>query len=312
MEHPKITKIVGVITSWIVLASLASAAQQMRRSPPTPTRPPVSRSMARPVAHPYNPRVSGAPFRNVTNAAYNKNAALAKHTTLNNNTLSKNSMLNKNFASNKSLALNKNTTLNRNNTVNKNIVSNKNITSNKSIISNKNVAANKPGAFKHIDLPRKPNLNKPGKVFKPLDPGQHIAGSEKWRGPRYAAFRNYQPIYQTQIWWAHHYDTIVFIGGGWYAWDDGYWIPAWGYDSAAVYYCDCPIFAPVAEVDPCQIIANVQSALQAQGYYEGEIDGILNPDTQAALSAYQQAQGLDVTGSVDEPTVQSLGLVGES
>jgi lysozyme family protein len=115
-------------------------------------------------------------------------------------------------------------------------------------------------------------------------------------------------VWQTQAWWVQHYNSIIFISGGWYAWDQGYWIPAWGYDSASVYYYDEPTYAPVACQGLDQVVANVQSALQAQGYYQGEIDGVLGPDTQAALSAYQQAQGLEDTGAVDEPTVESLGL----
>jgi peptidoglycan hydrolase-like protein with peptidoglycan-binding domain len=52
----------------------------------------------------------------------------------------------------------------------------------------------------------------------------------------------------------------------------------------------------------------VQSALQQQGYYQGEIDGMLGADTSAALATYQQAQGLETTGAIDEPTLESLGL----
>ena len=54
---------------------------------------------------------------------------------------------------------------------------------------------------------------------------------------------------------------------------------------------------------------NVQSALQEQGYYQGEIDGILGPQTRAALAEFQSAQGLEPTGTVDEPTLETLGMV---
>jgi len=52
----------------------------------------------------------------------------------------------------------------------------------------------------------------------------------------------------------------------------------------------------------------VQSALQEQGYYQGEIDGVLGPETRAALAEYQSAQGLEPTGAVDEPTLETLGM----
>ena len=121
-------------------------------------------------------------------------------------------------------------------------------------------------------------------------------------------------MWQSKVWWTHHYNNIVFVSGGWYAWEAGYWIPAWGYDSAAVYYYDGPIYACSCEIppNPCDVLANVQSSLQEQGYYEGEIDGVLNPDTQFALSEYQQGQGLEVTAAVDEPTLESLGLTNEN
>ena len=31
-------------------------------------------------------------------------------------------------------------------------------------------------------------------------------------------------------WWRHHCDAIVFVGGGFWGWYDGWWYPAWGYD----------------------------------------------------------------------------------
>jgi peptidoglycan hydrolase-like protein with peptidoglycan-binding domain len=52
----------------------------------------------------------------------------------------------------------------------------------------------------------------------------------------------------------------------------------------------------------------VQSALQQRGYYQGDIDGILGPQTRAALAEYQTAQGIEPTGAVDEPTLETLGM----
>jgi len=99
------------------------------------------------------------------------------------------------------------------------------------------------------------------------------------------------------------------VFGAPYFWDAGYWYPAWGYDPGASYYFDGPIYASSPEYDPGQVVANVQSALQQQGYYQGEIDGILGPQTRAALAEYQSAQGLEPTGAVDEPTLETLGMV---
>jgi len=134
-----------------------------------------------------------------------------------------------------------------------------------------------------------------------------IAGAQKW-GPKYAVFVNYQPVWQSQWWWTSHYNHIVFIYGGWYYWNANYWYPAWGYAPDSVYYYDGPIYASSPQDDPAQVVANVQSALQQQGYYQGEIDGILGPQTRAALAEYQSAQGIEPTGLVDEPTLETLGM----
>jgi hypothetical protein len=135
-----------------------------------------------------------------------------------------------------------------------------------------------------------------------------IAGAYKW-GPKYSVFINYHPIWQPTWWWNWHYGNhIVFVYGGWYYWNAGYWYPAWGYAPDSVYVYDGPIYSASPEYDPAQTIANVQSALQQQGYYQGDIDGILGPQTRAALAEYQSAQGLEPTGLVDEPTLDSLGM----
>ncbi len=56
-------------------------------------------------------------------------------------------------------------------------------------------------------------------------------------------------------------------------------------------------------------IKNVQNALKELGYYAGDINGSLGVNTRNALTAYQQAYGLDATGVVDEATVRALGLI---
>jgi peptidoglycan hydrolase-like protein with peptidoglycan-binding domain len=52
----------------------------------------------------------------------------------------------------------------------------------------------------------------------------------------------------------------------------------------------------------------VQSALSQQGYYQGPIDGIVGPGTQAAISAYQQNNGLRVTGTITNGLIRDLGV----
>ncbi len=136
-----------------------------------------------------------------------------------------------------------------------------------------------------------------------------IQGSQNWKGPKYIVFKNYHPQWHDQGWWHSHHDHIVLVGGGWYYWNTGYWYPAWGYnDSEAYYPYDGPIYVGHNPTPPDHIIADVQSSLQEQGYYKGEVDGLLGPLTRAALADYQQSQGLEATAAMDEPTLESLGM----
>ncbi len=137
----------------------------------------------------------------------------------------------------------------------------------------------------------------------------HIAGAQNWHGHQYAAFQNYHPQWHDHFWWHNHYPNVVLFGGGWYYWNSGYWYPAWGYsDSEAYYPYDGPIYVGSNPTPADQIVADVQASLQEQGFYHGEVDGLLGPQTRAALADYQQAQGLEMTAAVDEPTLQSLGM----
>jgi len=53
----------------------------------------------------------------------------------------------------------------------------------------------------------------------------------------------------------------------------------------------------------------VQIQLYDEGYYDRPIDGILGPDTRAAIADYQADNGLAVTAAIDQPTAEALGLV---
>jgi hypothetical protein len=138
--------------------------------------------------------------------------------------------------------------------------------------------------------------------------GARISGSQNWQGSNYTAFRNYSSQWHDRTWWRRHHDRIVFVFGGWYYWNDNYWYPAWGYDPNAYYAYDGPIYG-YNDLPPDQVVANVQAALQEQGYYTGEVDGLLGPLTRAAVARYQQDHDLYVTSAIDEPTLASLGMV---
>ena len=131
--------------------------------------------------------------------------------------------------------------------------------------------------------------------------------SSAFRGQQYAAFRDYHRQWHDRGWWRSHYDRIVFVNGGWYYWNTGYWYPAWGYDSYASYPYDGPIYG-YNGLAPDRVIADVQAQLQRDGYYDGPIDGILGPMTRDAIAAFQVDNGLAVTSAIDEPTLATLGI----
>ena len=136
---------------------------------------------------------------------------------------------------------------------------------------------------------------------------RHIQGSQNWQGSNYTVFRNYSSQWHERNWWRNHYNRVVFVYGGWYAWNAGYWYPAWGYDSNAYYAYDGPIYG-YNDLPPDQVTANVQAALQQQGYYQSDVDGLLGPLTRGAIAAYQRDHGLYITSAIDRPTLESLGM----
>jgi hypothetical protein len=159
--------------------------------------------------------------------------------------------------------------------------------------------------LKHFDLKTGPKADVASVKFKE---NNRIQGSERWQGRKYTVFRTYRAQWHDRDWWRRHHTRIILIGGGWYFWNVGFWYPAWGYDPGYAYYpYDGPIYA-YNDLPPDQVIANVQTALQEEGYYQGEVDGVLGPLTRAALADYQRDHGLYTTAAVDEPTLDSLGL----
>lgn len=158
----------------------------------------------------------------------------------------------------------------------------------------------------HRNFQAKPNTAIASVNF---NPNYRIQAAQNWTGNNYVVFRSYQPQWHDRTWWSSRYTTVSLIGGGWYYWDAGYWYPAWGYDEAAAYYpYDGPIYSGPSARPFDQVVADVQAALQEQGFYKSEVDGLLGPLTRQALAEYQSAQGLYATETIDQPTLESLGL----
>jgi len=172
--------------------------------------------------------------------------------------------------------------------------------------ANGKFAHGKPLKPQHFNLPKQPNTAKAPPVK--FQQGRRIAGSQNWQGRQYTVFRNYKSEWHDRNWWRGHYgNNLTFVFGAPYYWNAGYWFPAWGYTPNAYYAWDGPIYAH-NRLPPDQVIANVQSALQQQGYYRGEVDGLIGPPTRGAIADYQRDHGLYTTSTIDQPTLQSLGV----
>src|SRR6266567_2497801 len=123
----------------------------------------------------------------------------------------------------------------------------------------KAVAAGTKVKPQHFNLANKPKPEvAPAVTFQQ---NRHIEGSQNWQGSNYTVFRNYSSQWHDRNWWSGHSNNVVFVFGGWYALNAGYWYPAWGYDPNAYYPYDGPIYA-YNNLPPDQVIANVQTALQ--------------------------------------------------
>jgi hypothetical protein len=308
-------KITLTLTSCLAVASLALAADQDNNNKKNKNQGQGAQGAAQVQAQPHQKTFTPKGQQHFN--AVNPNAAQlhTNKTTFNPNNAVLNKKTNKTTLNNQAVNnANVNNAVINKKTLNKTTLNNQAVvnkkTLNKTTVNNttiNNTTFNKK-VFKgqQFNLQNKPN---PKIAAVKFNANYHIPGSQKWKGnPKYAVFVNYQPAWHNSFWWHQHHSNIIFVFGGWYFWDAGYYCPAWGYAPNAYYAYDGPIYVGAPETDPGQVVANVQSALQQQGYYQGEIDGILGPQTRGALADYQVAQGLEPTGAVDEPTLELLGL----
>ena len=125
-------------------------------------------------------------------------------------------------------------------------------------------------------------------------------------------------------WWHGH--RCRFVNGSWFIFDLGF-VPWYGYPydyyandyyypygygpgvyeaTDADYYSQGPYNSSDQYTD--SPVAAAQEQLARQGYYRGEIDGIVGPETRRAIARYQRDHGLRNTGRLTTDMLRSLGL----
>src|SRR5947199_494888 len=57
-----------------------------------------------------------------------------------------------------------------------------------------------------------------------------------------------------------------------------------------------------------QLVESVQQALKDEGFYYGEVSGEMNANLTAAIRRFQIRNCLQVTGELNDETLQSLGI----
>ena len=144
-----------------------------------------------------------------------------------------------------------------------------------------------------------------------------------------------------------HGHNLCFIGGSWFAFDLGFspWWPWWwdypyygygygypyeygynyGYDQG---YADPGVYDS-QPVNPNgyddqsgyqngdgsynnqsanSTVAGAQDRLTQEGFYHGQIDGVLGPETRHAIVRYQTKHGLRISGELSNDTLNAMGL----
>jgi Putative peptidoglycan binding domain len=101
-----------------------------------------------------------------------------------------------------------------------------------------------------------------------------------------------------------------FYGGPiWYDYPFyGYDYPYYGYyDDNAADYSNGQSLAAEGTSSQGTIIA-VQQKLTQLGYYHGQVDGLIGPQTEGAIRWFQSVDKLPVTGQIDDSTLKAMQI----
>ena len=140
--------------------------------------------------------------------------------------------------------------------------------------------------------------------------GRQYTGTRYYGGTRYRGNGNY-----------YGGGARYYYGGGYpYSYYSGYPYSNWGYGISGGYYPysyyggypysgynSYSYYRPTYRYDGSTVAA-VQQRLGRLGYYRGALDGVIGPQTRAAIAAFESRNGLAVDGTISGPLLDSLGL----
>jgi hypothetical protein len=142
-----------------------------------------------------------------------------------------------------------------------------------------------------------------------------------WNGHRCHFFNGSWVIFDAGFypWWPWGYPYDYYYGYGYgYPYNYGYYPYGYnGYDNGYGYgYNDSGAYDDQSgysqngygSQNANSTVAAVQDRLSRDGYYRGQIDGVLGPETRHAILRYQTNHGLRVTGELTADTLNAMGL----
>ena len=112
-------------------------------------------------------------------------------------------------------------------------------------------------------------------------------------------------------WFGYPYDYYPYYGYGYpydygYGYDPGYFGSSYYGQGVDPNHDQGGYYSSNQSADVT--VADVQDQLARRGYYHGNIDGVLGPETRHALLRYQRDRGLVASGELTPQTLQSLGV----
>ena len=142
-------------------------------------------------------------------------------------------------------------------------------------------------------------------------PTAHMARSY----PRYSGSR-YSGSWRSGTNWRHHrFGNRFYFYGGYpymYGWYPYYWGSPWSYDYGYNYYPYSYGYSyygrPTYGYTSDSVVKQVQRHLADQGYYDGAADGVLGPQTRAAIRAYESRHHMPVDGAISNDLLSTMGL----